>query len=338
MRRELKQQFLNDEIESIDQISCTTIPGCDELNEKLDEKGVEGIFISQKIEKLLTIMNKCHKEIKTKVYNEEKDKILAFESFCVDLIGSFFERRGLKKKSVLPHFFALLLNDLNVSIIFCLINFKEGKQLKKLIKIYFENFVKEQKEEIRNLLLFTNVKSLKKVALFLSRLNKVLKPLMIKSYLINLEFILLNFAQETIWNNLINISDISEDEIDDLILICKEAIELGKEGASGKGTGNDIRSDTGSGTGSDTRNDIRDQDKQFSCLLKFKPKLKCFEKILNSSLIEIINLYRQKEFKEISDAELAQIIKSIFASSPLRNEFIKELELGDDYGNEEDYF
>ena len=335
MRRELKQQFLNDEIESIDQISCTTIPGCDELNEKLDEKGVEGIFISQKIEKLLTIMNKCHKEIKTKVYNEEKDKILAFESFCVDLIGSFFERRGLKKKSVLPHFFALLLNDLNVSIIFCLINFKEAKQLKKLAKIYFENFVKEQKEEIKNLLLFTNAKSLKKVTLFLSRLNKVLKPLMIKSYLINLEFILLNFAQETIWNNLIKISDISEDEIDDLLLICKEAIELGKEsGSSGKGTGSDIRNDIRD----QGKDNSKDQDKQISCLLKFKPKLNCFEKILNSSLIEIINLYRQREFKEISDAELAQIIKSIFASSPLRNEFIKELELGDDYGNEEDYF
>ena len=68
MKRELKQ-LSADENESIDQLLCSAIPGCDELNERLDEKGIEGITISQKTEKFLMILNKCHMEVTRKVYN-----------------------------------------------------------------------------------------------------------------------------------------------------------------------------------------------------------------------------------------------------------------------------
>lgn len=309
MKRELKQ-LATDESESIDQISCTAIPGCDELNEKLAENGIDGIFISKKAEKFLSTLNKCHTEIVFKVYSEEKDKQILFETFCVDLIGSFFKRRCEAKKSnvnSLPQFVALLLNDLSVSIVFFSIHFKRNSgKLKKIAKNYFEEFVKGQKEEISNLICDFNVKSLKRVSLFLTRLEKVLKPLMLKSYLINLQFILLNFAQEIVWTALIKISDISEDEIEDFGLFCREAIDLEKE------------------------------NEPFSHLLRYKPKLKCYEQILKLSLIEIVICYHRGEFKEISEDELAGMVKAIFASSPLRNEFIKELELGPNLNEEMD--
>ena len=53
--------------------------------------------------------------------------------------------------------------------------------------------------------------------------------------------------------------------------------------------------------------------------------------------METINSYHGREFKAISDLELTRIVKSIFASSQLRNEFIKELELGCGYDDNTDY-
>lgn len=311
MKRELKQ-LVADEDESIDQVLCTAVPGCDELNERLDGKGVEGIAISQKTEKFLMVLNKCHVEVSKKVYcaAEDGEKLRSFEEFCVNLIGSFFARRVEAKKSnvnSLPQFGALLLNDLSVAIVFLSIHFKgKGAQkLKKLRLEYLGTFVKGQQEEITNLLCDLNVKSLKKVSLFLSRLEKVLKTLMLKSDLKNIQLILLNFAQEVAWKNLMGISDISEDEIEALSLYCKEAIDLKADG--------------------------------FDNFLKYKPKLKCYERILNLSLIEIVNFYHRREFKDISETELGHMVEAIFASSPLRNEFIRELELGCDY-EEEEYF
>lgn len=337
MKRELKQ-LAADGTESFDQVSCTAIPGCDELNEKIDELGIEGVLISQKTEKFLTVLNTCHLEIVRKVYKdeeEEKEK-REFEMFCCEQICLYFKIRTTRSAQVnththsqvtkvnsyshtqashvsLPQFAAVILNDFNVSIVFCSINFKNcnlGK-LKKLCKNHFETFLTEQEEEISNLLTAADDKSVKRIALFLSRLEKVLKPLMLKKYFKNLQFILLNYSQESIWKNLMGISDISVDEIEGLIEVCKQTVELEKE------------------------------NYEFSHLLSYKPKLKSFQKLLNMSLVEIINSYHRREFKEISDSELGEIVKSIFASSPLRNEFIKELELGEDYteyNDDEEYY
>lgn len=363
MKRELKQltfSFSDGTGESFDQVSCKAIPGCDELNEKIDELGVEGVLISQKTEKFLTILNLCHLEIIRKVYKDETEDMekKEFEQFCYDQILLYFKKRTTKQKQFpnvqvknvnthehvtqvkhfnthehinthtnvknhnqeqvnsfvsLPQFAAVLLNDLNVSIVFCSIHFKNLnlEKLKKLCKKYFENFLTEQKEEIFNLISddFVDVevddKSVKRIALFLSRLEKVLKPLMLKKYFKNLKFILLNFSQELIWKNFMKISDISIDEISRIIQICKQTVELEKLNY--------------------------DYDYEFDHLLKYKKKLICYQKILNLTLIEIINSYHRKEFKEISDSELSQIIKSVFAYNPLRNEFIKELELGHEY-------
>lgn len=315
MKRELKQ-IAADETESIDQVLCTAVPGCDELNERLDEKGVEGIAISQKTEKFLMVLNKCHVEVTKKVYSTavDCDNLRAFEEFCVNLIGSYFTRRIEAKKSnvnSLPQFGALLLNDLSAAIVFLSVHFS-GKGARKLSKLRSEHlgtFVKGQEEEISSLICDLNVKSLKKVGLFLSRLEKVLKNLMLKSDLKNIQLILLNFAHEVVWKKLMGIADISEDEIEGLSLYCKEAIGLKAD--------------------------------EFDTFLKYRPKLKCYERILNLSLIEIVNCYHRREFKDISDAELCNIVEAIFASSPLRNEFIREVELGCDYyynAEEEEYF
>jgi hypothetical protein len=323
MKRELKQMAMaTDEIESFDQVLCKTIPGCDELNEKFDEKEIEGILISKKIEKFLTILNICQNEIIRKVYNGEGDEInrKSFELFCHDHICLLFKRRitrtnsnsNSNSKSNLPQFSAILLNDLKVSIVFCSINFNFNLfKLKIIERNYFETFLKEQKQEISTCIsssasyfsISDFKKEIKRVTLFLSRLEKVLKPLILKSYFKNIQIILLNYSQELIWKKLLEMNEIEEG----LIEICKLTTSFG-------------------------------EDCKISHLLKYKPKLICFQKILNFSLIEIINSYHRKEFKDISESELIGIVRSVFASTPLRNEFIKELELGyfDNYEEEED--
>ena len=321
MKRELKQ-LAADVVESLDQVLCTAIPGCDELNESFDQKGVEGVLISQKTDKFLSALNSCHMEIIRKIYIDDEKSKTEFEMFCYDLICSYFKRRTTRNRintsssqaqsvSTLPQFIALLLNDLNVSLVFCSIHFKnfDLRKLKKITRNYFEIFLTEQKEEISCLVHNDQWdKSVKRITLFLSRLEKVLRPLMLKSYFKNFYFILLNYSQKSIWKNLLEISDISVEEIEGIINVCKHAAELDK--------GN----------------------YEFSHLLKYKHKLSCLQQVLNMNLVEIINSYHRRELKEISSSEMIAIIKSVFASTALRNEFIKELEIDCFDKDEEEFF
>ena len=310
MKRELKSlsNSLIESPESLDQI-ISSVPGCDEINEKLDEKGIEGLPINQKTEKLLSTISKCNGEVFKKVYPNSKEKCDAYKEFCCGLIFEYFLKR-LKKFGTgvtnLPQFFALFLNDLSMSIAFIKIHYKPIKAdvLTIMRKEYYEKFVKEQKEEIFSL--FSSdadkMRNLKKIQIFLNRLEKVSSSTMLKTDLINLKLNLVNFVHELVWNRLKESRDIAEDEIEGIVSLIEQVLT------------------------NFTMN---------SAFEFFKPKLQEVSKLLQSSLIEIINAYHRKEYKNLTWWELEGFIGAIFAPSPLRNEFIKEIRLDED--EEEDY-
>lgn len=321
MKRELKK-FMDNLLstpETIDQIQAQ-IPGCDELNEKLDQKGVEGLAISVKTEKLLTLIYKCHSEVFNKVYGTqaEEEKRESFKLFCIDLINSFFASRIERKKSSsvteLPQFIALMLNDITFSSVFIKIHYRHdaAEKLQKLRSNYFAQFLKAQRDEIDCLLQnIPNVKSVKKVSLFLSRLEKVLKPLMLGTDLVNCQFLLLNYAQEVAWNFLSNLKDIAEDELEGLTIFCQELSQL-------------------------TLKPSKVVD------LFYAKKLQTLGKLFKQSLVEIVNCYHRREYSDLSRTEFKGFILAIFASSPLRNEFIREIDVDSEFEfefeEEEEYF
>lgn len=311
MKRELRSFVCNltDSISSdLDQVTIITIPGCDELNEKLDEAGIEGISVSQRTEKLLFTVNKCHMETCKKVYCNNESERRNFEEFCVEMINLYFKKKRATG-AALPQFFVLLLNDLSFASVFITIHFsaKHARSLKKLRQECFEKFVNEQKEEISSLLTDFQVKSVKKVNLFVTRLSKVMGSLALKSDLVNIQFILINFAQESAWKQVQELRDIGADEINGLIGYCEGIVAL--EG----------------------------EIEEIQSLLSFKAKLNSTVLVLQSSLIEIINCYRRGQF-QMKDSELRGLIEAIFASSPLRNEFMRELEIGEVADEQEEYF
>lgn len=333
--RDIKQEFVNQmkrelknlvtglvaksgNPETFDQISATTVPGCDELNEKLDEKGVEGMAISQRIEKVLVTINKCREEVHKKVFVNEEDKRKEMDQFLVETIDLFFRKRIEGQKLVLPQFVALILNDLKFASIFVSVHFKPALAsiLERRRRDLFSKFVGEQENEIRSLLPAEeelNVKSIKKIRLFLSRLEKVLGPMMLKTDFINLQFLLINFSQKLAWGRICDLDDIGEEELEEFSKFCLEAAVVGQE------------------------NSI------FSSFLGAKMKLEAASRILLSSLVEIVNCYHRKEYKKamIKSSELGGLVRAIFASSQLRNEFLKEVDFDSNSKTEfedEDYF
>lgn len=318
MKRELRSVVMNLTEGSgqggggdLDQIKAVAIPGCDELNEKLDEAGIEGISISQRTEKLLLTINKCHMEVCKKVYTGDAEKRRNFEDYCVEMMALYFKKKRATG-CALPQFLALLLNDLSFTSVFASIHFRHSRNLfKKMRQDCFEKFATEQKKEIASLLVDFQVRSVKKVSLFLTRLSKVMASVALKSDLVNIQFILVNFAQERAWKQVQELQDIGTDEIDGLVAYCEEVIRLG--------------------------GDIE----EIQPFLLFKTKLSSTVAVLKSSLLEIINSYRLGRF-QLSDSELRGLLAAIFASSPLRNEFMRELEIGevcDGYGGEDnEYF
>ncbi len=305
MKKELKG-FLDNLLsgpETIDQITAQ-IHGCDELNEKMDQKGVDGIPISSKTEKLLSIIHKCHSEMFNKLGGGKETFIL----FCVDTISFYFSKRIEQKKSSnvtgLPQFIALMLNDLSFAIVFIRIHYGNNAQKLQMIRSdYYTQFVNDQKEEIDNLLQdIPSVKAVKKVTLFLSRLEKVLKPLMLKSDLMNCQLTLLNHVQERSWNYLKSLNDIAEDELEGLTKFCQELLQLSFS-----------------------------VDSELELLLFYKKKIQGLVKLFDQSLIEIVNCYHRSEYSKfnLNNSELKGFIEAIFASSQLRNEFVKEIEIGE---------
>lgn len=325
MKRELKtlSNSLAESTESLDQV-ISSVPGCDELNEKLDEKGIGGLPISQKNEKLLSTISKCNWEIFKKVYPNSEEKCDAFKTFCCELISEYFEKR-IKKNSALsgvtslPQFTALLLNDLSMSITFIKVQYGErasftSQSLQRMREIYYENFVSDQKEEISNLFSSGDdqARNMKKIQIFLNRLEKVSTSTMLKTDLINLKLNLVNFVHKLVWEGLRKATDIAEEEIEDLMNLIRAALTL---------------------------------NVNLEQLLFYKPKLEVTLKLLQSSLIEIINSYHRQEYKNLKWWELEGFVGAIFASSPVRNEFIKEIRLSEDDDDtdgegaeEEDYF
>lgn len=324
MKRELKSlsNSLSESPESLDQI-ISSVPGCDEINEKLDENGIEGLPISQKTEKLLSTIYKCNWEISKKVYPTAKDKSDAFKLFCCEVISEYFQKR-IKKNVIgssgvtsLPQFTALLLNDLSMSVTFIKVQYSETEtaaytvqSLQEMRKSYYEKFLAEQKEEISNLFCSSDdqPRNMKKITIFLNRLEKVSISTMLKTDLINLKLSLVNFVHKLVWERLRNASDIAEEEIEGLMSLISAALIVHVSSTAA------------------------------TYPLFYKPKLQDALKLLQSSLIEIINSYHRQEYRNLTWWELEGFIGAIFASSPLRNEFIREIRLSDGDDEEEEYF
>lgn len=324
MKRELKylSNSLSESPESLDQI-ISSVPGCDEINEKLDEKGIEGLPISQKTEKLLSTISKCNWEISKKVYPTAKDKCDAFKLFCCEVISEYFQKR-IKKNVIgssgvtsLPQFTALLLNDLSMSVTFIKVQYSKTEAaastaqfLQEMRKSYYEKFLTEQKEEISNLFCSSDdqPRNMKKITIFLNRLEKVSISTMLKTDLINLKLSLVNFVHKLVWERLRNASDIAEEEIAGLMSLISATLIVNVSSTAA------------------------------TYPLFYKPKLQDALKLLQSSLIEIINSYHRQEYRNLTWWELEGFIGAIFASSPLRNEFIREIRLSDGDDEEEEYF
>ena len=151
---------------------------------------------------------------------------------------------------------------------------------------------------------------MKKISIFLNRLEKVSSSTMLKTDLINLKVNLVNFVHETVWNRIKESMDIAEDEIEGLVKLIETSLSIITVPTS------------------------------LENFLFFKPKLQESLKLLQSSLIEIINSHHRKEYKNLLWWELEGLIGAIFAPSPLRNEFIKEIRLSEgenaDYEGEEE--
>jgi hypothetical protein len=311
MKRELKNlvNVLNSS-NSFDQTTAS-FPDCDEFSSTLNgiERESNSLQVSANIEKLLCIVNKCHLEICTKIYQNDAQNQSVFVSFCVELIWSHFKRKssidGSKKQ--LPQFASILLNDLTYATLFIKLKLKSKRTglFESLRKQLYSAFVDEQGNEIHNLFdSFDNLaKSIKKISLFFSRLENVLKPIMLRTDLVNLQLFLLNHTQELGWKHLKSLTDIDQDEIGFLKQFCADLIGLEDKIIAKYGISS-IKVD----------------------FLKFHSKLEDFKTILDDSLIHIINSYHRSEYR-LKDSELAGFVKAIFASSPLRNEFIKELSL-----------
>lgn len=360
LKKELRNLVINlseGNESSFDQVTAT-FPGCDDLNEKLDITADNynknntkdtnrsqsiTIQVSASFEKLLFTIDKCHSEICKKVYPKEAEKREKFSNFCVEMINLFFKRIQMKKETdrshSLPQFVALFLNDISYGLAFITAHNLKCSHDKKIIntndkdndnsynqiqilrlKVY-KSFVNDQKKEIDLFLGIEEVnqiskleKAFKRVSMFLTRLGNVLKPIMLPSDLLNLKLILLNHIQGLGWNFIKNLSDIDEDELGPLKKYCNDLINLDSK----------IIPDL-------------DQLRVIKNLLKYSKKLEMVERILDQSLIEIINCYHREEYANsgFADEELCELIEAIFAASSLRNEFIKELNLT---GNSEGYF
>ena len=310
MKKELKG-FIHNLIElpdTIEQIPIQQIPGCEGLNEKLDLEGVS-ICISLKTEKLISMIFKCQLEMLKTKNEKEKEK---FKYFCFELIVFYFKKRiekysvdttCISNVSKLPQYAALMLNDMTFSIIYMKVHDKNSDvastlsdsssnnvnvfhnnsnvshnnvsiiSLCNIRSDYYNQCLKEQEEEISFLLQdIPNVKSIKKVSLFLSRLEKVLNDLMIKSDWINLKFYLLNFIRELSWNFLVNLKEIPQEEIDELSKFCAEISALSTMDAFPK--------------------------------TPVEFKIKAALKLFNQNLIEIINCYHREEYSELKIKEL----------------------------------
>ena len=364
MKKELKNLVINlseGNENSFDQVTAT-FPGCDDLNEKLDIAAENctnktpsdtircqsiAIQVSASFEKLLFTIDKCHSEICKKVYPKEREKAEEFSNFCVEMINLFFKRIQMKKESdrsrSLPQFVALFLNDISYGLAFITarnLNYTGNNmysshdkkiitndksynhvQIQRLRLKVYKSFVNDQKKEIDLFLGIEEVdqiskleKAFKRVSMFLTRLGNVLKPIMLPSDLLNLKLILLNHIQGLGWNFIKNLSDIDEDELGPLKKYCNDLINLDSK----------IIPDL-------------DQLGVIKNLLKYSKKLEIVAKILDQSLIEIINCYHRDEYANsgFRDEELCELVEAIFAASSLRNEFIKELNLT---GNDEGYF
>ena len=328
MKRELKSlsNSLIELPESIDQI-FSSVPGCDDINEKLDEKGIEGLPITQKTEKLLSTISKCNSEIFKKVYPNSKENCDALKKFFCELIFAYFQKR-LKRNEIgssgvasLPQFVALFLNDLILSMAFIKVHYGKiatstEESLREMRGKYYEKFLTDQMEEISNLFSSSEdfVRNMKKISIFLNRLEKVSSSTMLKTDLVNLKLNLVNFIHKLIWDHLRSAADIGEDEIGDLMNLIRAGLSLTVSNA----------------------NSITVEQS-----LRLKLKLNEALKLLQSSLIEIINAYHRNEYKNLAWWELEGFIGAIFATSPLRNEFIREIRLAEgdeDYEEDDDFF
>lgn len=310
-RNELRQLVQSvDPNNNFEQVTAS-LAGCPRL------QGLS-LTVSAGTEKVCTTVHLCCSEVSSKVYPNEPHKYGEFAAFCVGLLSSFGKQLVTKKAQQLPQFLALLNNDLVYLRVFIkerLAGMKGADaaqvMLANLRRKLLLDFTGIHCKELSSFILvggdnFDELdRASKRITLHLTRLANVLRPVMLPADLTNLLATLLRNLMNESWMLFSKQTDFGTEDLDHISLFIRQLLLLPQKLFS-------------------------DAHVQLAVTVSipFIKKLEGLIILLPMTLFQIINAYHADRFKGLlKDSEIAVFIRSIFADSALKNEFLYELSL-----------
>lgn len=310
-RNELRQLVQSiDPNNNFEQVT-SSLAGCPRL------QGLS-VTVSAGTEKVCTTVHLCCSEISSKVYPNEPHKYGEFASFCVGLLTSFGKQLITKKAQQLPQFLALLNNDLVYLRVFIkerLAGMKGADSAQVLLanlrQKLLDDFTEIHRKELSSFIVFRGDdygeldRASKRITLHLTRLGNVLRPVMLGADLTNLLSALLLHVMKESWMFLSKQSDFGNEDLEHISLFIRQLLLLPQKLFS-------------------------DPQIQLAVTVSvpFIQKFEGLAILLPMTLFQIINAYHGGRFKGLlKDPEIAVFIRSIFANSALKNEFLYELSL-----------
>lgn len=270
------------------------------------------IIISAQTDRLLTLMAECAKE----VCAHAAGKMADFAEFCVKMITTYFGRLRDSRSVLwnLPQFLSLFINDCRYATVFIFSQFERAvrrgicvqaqKALIRLLQEQLAAFKQQQKDELNMLLLVHSIAELersdKKIALYFSRLNKILKPIMLPSERLLLLNELITHVLASSWKFICSLDDIDEVELPQLSTHCKFI-------------------------GGEFLDKVFTEERKRTTHPQALKHLECAQ-LTSQSLSSIINSHLRHEYSAMTCGEVSRIIESVFAHSPLKREFLSYLQ------------
>jgi hypothetical protein len=290
-----------------------------ELSMELKQEGL-GIVVSSQTERLLGILNDCIDEVMQRVYPGNPGKANGFLEYCLQMLALYVKRmrEGRRMLWGLPQFLGLLLNDIHYVAVFANAKLEETKTALRAVTLdllqaraeVMEDFVRQQEKELRTLLgdakhIIWLDRTDKRIGLYLQRLEKVLKPVMLRGDRLSLQYGLVKFVAKTSWELCLGMGDVAESDLGLLRAHCRwiESEMLEKAFA-----------------GKEDRTEVE------PLIQDLQRKHAALAWITEQSLTEIVNCYWRGEYKRsLDDLELRVVVSLIFANSALKREFMSSL-------------